>query len=437
MGEKRKLLAVALLAVLTFPVTVKSQTVEGEIPPVLLDLNSELRSNTWSVYAQGGLSWATGVWYESIDAKRSYGLSPAVGGGIDYNIRPWIRVGVEYLWSNFRREQRQSTLDPSVMPMKAYGNYLMNYHNGKLGVGLNFMELWPKRKAQWFNIYLGTGVGYTVGRGNEYGIWFSNTLTRNGETVPITGDINVSNESTLTINGGVTASNRHEGYECPYVPASLHIEADLCRRVTIGLKGEMDWILKRGDIAPKNYILGLATLRYNFVPNKVKAVARYYAGEVASLEAQVNDLQKALAESKAAAEKAGVEIDRLNGVTDDLRRGLDECEESKKGLVPAEKVSHVVYFPTNSSRFSKEEGEALKAFAATVHGKRLSLLAESSTSGASDYNQVLSEKRMERVIDALVEAGIPREDIHPTIAIGERNGIATVDGQRVTIVVEE
>ena len=35
------------------------------------DSNQELRTHTWSVYAQGGLSWATGVWYSNHDAKKS------------------------------------------------------------------------------------------------------------------------------------------------------------------------------------------------------------------------------------------------------------------------------------------------------------------------------------------------------------------------------
>ena len=74
---------------------------------------------------QGGLSWATGVWYENVNAKKSYGMAPAVGGGVDYTIRPWVRVGAEYMWSRYRREQRLSSLDAAQMPIKAYGNYLM------------------------------------------------------------------------------------------------------------------------------------------------------------------------------------------------------------------------------------------------------------------------------------------------------------------------
>lgn len=150
----------------------------GEIvltPP--RDLNSELRHRTWSFYTQGGLSWATGVWYRNLDAKRSYRQSAAAGGGVDFTIRPWVRVGAEYIWSRYRREQRLSALDTKAMPVKAYGNYMMNLHNAKLGVGLNLMEIWPERRVQWLNIWAGTGAGYTFGRGNEYGIHFSNTLT--------------------------------------------------------------------------------------------------------------------------------------------------------------------------------------------------------------------------------------------------------------------
>lgn len=105
------------------------------------NLNSELRRNTWSIYAEGGLSWATDVWYQSLNAKRSYNQSPAVGGGIDFTIRPWVRVGVEYLWSRYRREQRFSSLNTQKMPVKVYGNYMMNFHNAKLGVQFNFITV--------------------------------------------------------------------------------------------------------------------------------------------------------------------------------------------------------------------------------------------------------------------------------------------------------
>ena len=198
------------------------------------DLNSELRHRTWSVYAQGGLSWATGVWYRNLDAKRSYRQSAAAGGGVDLTIRPWVRVGAEYIWSRYRREQRLSALDAETMPVKAYGNYMMNLHNAKLGVGLNLMEIWPERQAQWLNIWAGTGAGYTFGRGNEYGIHFSNTLTQGGQTTPLTGGASISNDDAVTITGNVRTTNRHERFNTFYIPASLHVAADDAATAKLG-----------------------------------------------------------------------------------------------------------------------------------------------------------------------------------------------------------
>lgn len=252
--QKRRF--IPLLLAFLFAVAVQAQTEGGQ--------QKEARTGTWSIYAQGGLSWAGGVWYPNVDAKQSYNQSPAVGGGIDYTIRPWVRVGAEYLWSRYRREQRMPSIDAATMPVKAYGNYLMNYHNAKLGVGFNFMELWSGRQAKWLNIWLSTGVGYMMAKGNEYGIWFSTTVTENGVQKPVSGNIQVDNNSSVTIQGNVRTTNDHSSFNKFYIPASLHVEFDVNQQFTLGLKGEMDWIMSRGDIAPKNLIFGLATLRYHF-----------------------------------------------------------------------------------------------------------------------------------------------------------------------------
>ena len=212
--------------------------------------NAEVRRGSWSIFAEGGTSWATEVWYPTLNQRRSYELAPAVGGGIDYTIRPWIRVGGEYLWSRYRREQRVSSLDAKTMPIKVYGNYLMNFHNAKLGLGLNFMELWPRRGAQWLNLWLGTGLGYTMASGNEYAFLLNNTLTQGGKTIPLVSGTSVSNESSVVFSGGVRTTNRAESFETLYLPASLHLEADVSRQFSLGLKGELDWLLNRKGIAP-------------------------------------------------------------------------------------------------------------------------------------------------------------------------------------------
>lgn len=409
----------------------------GEIvltPP--RDLNSELRHRTWSFYTQGGLSWATGVWYRNIDAKRSYRQSAAAGGGVDLTIRPWVRVGAEYIWSHYRREQRLSALDTKAMPVKAYGNYMMNLHNAKLGVGLNLMEIWPERRAQWLNIWAGTGAGYTFGRGNEYGIHFSNTLTQGGQTTPLTGGASISNDDAITITGNVRTTNRHERFNAFYIPASLHVEADLCRRLTVGLKGEMDWLLNRGDIAPKWYAFALVTLRYNLVPSRARVQRAYYEGEISALGARLDALRLEADRSRARADEAEEALRLAETQNADLQGLLSDCEECRaRAEASAAPTSHYVQFDHNSSHVGGAEADRLRAFARSVRGERLSLVAEASTPGGEDYNVRLSERRLRRVVEILVGEGLSAGDLRPATAIGARNGKPSAEGRRVTITV--
>lgn len=418
-----------------------SRTAGGEIvltPP--RDLNSELRHRTWSFYTQGGLSWATGVWYRNLDAKRSYRQSAAAGGGVDLTIRPWVRVGAEYIWSRYRREQRLSALDAETMPVKAYGNYMMNLHNAKLGVGLNLMEIWPERRAQWLNIWAGTGAGYTFGRGNEYGIHFSNTLTQGGQTTPLTGGASISNDDAITITGNVRTTNRHERFNAFYIPASLHVEADLCRRLTVGLKGEADWLLNRGDIAPKGYAFALVTLRYNLVPSRARVQRAYYEGEISALGGQLDALRLEADRSRARADEAEEALRLAETRNADLQGLLSDCEECRaraeaEAVASAAPTSHFVQFDHNSSHVGGAEAERLRAFARSVRGERLALVAEASTPGGEDYNVRLSERRLRRVVEILVGEGLSAGDLRPATAIGARNGKPSAEGRRVTITV--
>ena len=416
-----------------FTVGAQAQTVdEGKANP-LRNTNKELRTNTWSIYAQGGLSWANGVWYPNIDAKSSYKQSPAVGGGIDFTIRPWVRIGADYIWSRYRREQRFSVIDNNVMPVKTYGNYMMNTHNIKLGVQFNLMEFWPARKAQWFNIWLGTGLGGTLARGNEYGVWISNT--KNGTSSSIGNDANISNDGTVTITGNVSTHNRHENFNKLYIPATLHIEADVSRQFTVGVKGEMDWLLNRQEVAPKHLIYALATVRYNFVQSRASKLRDYYDGEIAVLNDRANSLRQEADSEKARAEQEAQLRQKAEQENADLQRQLDDCQNSKKAVEAT--PEHYVQFAHNSSYMSREEKDRLRSFARSVKGEKLTIVAEASTPGTSDYNQLISERRMKRVVDLLLKEGFSLQDLQPQTAIGAKNGKKTFEGRRVTIKVKK
>ena len=417
-----------------FTVGAQAQTVGEGIADPPRDTNQELRTRTWSVYGQGGLSWTTDVWFHNVSAKKSYRMSPAVGGGVDYTIRPWVRVGAEYLWSRYRREQRFSELDTKVTLAKTYGNYQMNFHNIKLGAGFNFMELWPDRHAQWFNIWAGTGVGYTFAKGNEYGIWIGTTKTENGTTTPVFGDVRISNDATVTITGNVATANRHEKFNKLYIPLSLHFEADVCRQVTLGLKGETDWMVNRKNLAPKNLFFALATVRYNFVPSRARVQKDYYTDKLSALNDRMEALQREADAEKARADCEEAARRQAEQEKAELQRQLEDCEHSK---AVAEAPSHYVQFAHNSSFMSREEMDRLRSFARSMKGRKLSILAEASTPGTAEYNQAISERRLKRVVKLLLKEGFAPEDLHPQTAIGARNGKKTAEGRRVTITVKQ
>lgn len=372
--------ALSLWLVVLAVSVIKAQT-ENAVPTPPRDSNQELRTHVWSVYAQGGLSWATGVWYSNHDAKKSYKLAPAVGGGVDFTIRPWVRVGADYLWMRYRREQRFSVLDQTASPAKTYGNYLMNTHNAKLGVQFNFMELWSTRKAQWLNIWVGTGIGGTLARGTEYGMWVGNTITQGTTTTPVTSDISISNDATVTVTGNVLAANRHEKFRKLYIPATLHIEADVSRRFTLGVKGEMDWLLNRQDIAPKHYIYALATVRYNFVQSRARKLRDFYGNEMSALNDRNNALRQEAADAKARADREAYLREQAEQDKAGLKRQLDDCERSRQTAV--------------------------------------------------------EERRLKRVVKVLLREGFAPEDLHPQTAIGAQNGKANYEGRRVTITIKK
>lgn len=305
----------------------------------------------------------------------------------------------------------------------------------KLGVQFNFMEFWPNRKPQWLNIWMGTGLGGTFARGNEYGIWVGNTVSENGNTKPFFGDINISNDATVTVTGKVATVNRREKFDKLFIPATLHIEADVSRQFTLGLKGEMDWLLNRQEVAPKNLIYALATVRYNFVKSRASKLREFYGEEIAALNDRANSLRQEAEAEKARADSEAALRQQAEQHNSDLQRQLDDCQQGKK--VVAEAPEHYVLFANNSSYMSREETDRLRSFARSMKGEKLAILAEASTPGTPEYNQAISERRLKRVVKVLLKEGFAPEDLHPQTAIGAKNGKNNYEGRRVTITVKK
>ena len=182
----------------------------------------------------------------------------------------------------------------------------------------------------------------------------------------------------------------------------------------------------------------MATVRYNFVPSRARVQRAYYKSIVDDLNNQQKLLQDELEAAKAKAEREERSRQQAEERNDILLQQLADCESSKAMIEDQEHEpqTHFVQFDHNCFEFSSSEVERLKEFARSVMGKRLSILAEASTPGTEEYNQKLSERRLEKVVKALIDEGFTDEDLQPQIAIGEQNGKPSAEGRRVTITVE-
>ncbi len=225
--------------------------------------------------------------------------------------------------------------------------------------------------------------------------------------------------------------NRHEDYNKLYIPATLHLEADVTRQLTLGLKGEMDWLMSRGDIAPKNLIFGLVTIRYNFVKSKAAIQKAYYEGEISALNDRVNAALREAADANRRADAEAAARKRAEQENAELqRRPAENNNVAVEKLVSA---SHFVQFDHDVDTISKAEQERLKAFAQAAKGHKVGIVAEASTPGTAEYNQKLSERRLARVVDFLLDEGFKLEDIEPQSAIGSTNAKPDDTGRRVTL----
>ena len=230
------------------------------------------------------------------------------------------------------------------------------------------------------------------------------------------------------------STNRHEKFNKLYIPAILHLEADVSRQFTLGLKGEMDWLINHKKVAPESYTYAMATVRYNFVPSKARKLRNYYIDEWEKLNARANSLRQQTDAEKARAEREAALRQQAEQENSNLQHQLDDCQKSRQTV--AESPEHYVQFAHNSSYLTQEEMIRLRSFARSMKGQKLAILAEASTPGTPEYNQAISERRLKRVVSILLEEGFAAADLHPQTAIGARNGKATAEGRRVTITVK-
>lgn len=237
-------------------------------------VNAQRVDNTLSIYGQGGTSWATGTDFENVNASTGTTIAPLVGVGVNYYIRPEVRLGLNYEFSKFKREQRFDTFQPveSMLELSqfpeltdkdggiAYRNQWTQYHNIDLTAEYNIMGLWKNRSDKAFNLYVGTGIGVMFARGNTYTLGMGSELWVDPNNY-VNGSQVSDNWASLS---WVKAFNNRHSFNSLYVPLVLSAEYDLSTQWTLGVKGEYKFLFSSDDMAPNGVITTGVTVRYNF-----------------------------------------------------------------------------------------------------------------------------------------------------------------------------
>lgn len=427
------------------------------------------RTCTWSLYGEAGATISHGIGISNVNAAPWTSVSPEIGAGVSFNIRPWIRLGLNYDFSKYARELRFDKLQPlgdsagdgtididgnlsgDIVPDidgkpagdrlllektggLAYTKMWTQYHAADLTLEFNVMEIWKNRTDKRFNLYAGAGFGWLFARGNTYNIAMGNERWK--EKYKETTDI------------WLKAENTRHNYNTGYVPMLVSAEFDVSPIVTLGLQGNYKRLLKC-DNAPKGIGTVSMVVRLNLLGGKsgyVSKVSKLRESENAlaamrdmneavkeDCEDSVHSLKDDLADSEN-------EVARLKSELEDLKKENEalKSQAEEKPKMSRDTLGNIcVMFDFDSSKLRKQAKIELDDFAKRIkstEGYELFVTGEASASGDSRYNLRLSELRIESVISHLSKKGIDCSRAYRQ-PLGDTGKDSSKSAQRVTILI--
>ena len=447
----------------------------------LIDIGAQERGSgtyrtcTWSLYGEAGATMSHGIGISNVNAAPWTSVSPEIGAGVSFNIRPWIRLGLNYDFSKYARELRFNKLQPLDTPAGngtidtdgahtgdlsgdfsgeiipdidgtpagdrlllektgglAYTKMWTHYHATDLTLEFNVMEIWKNRTDKRFNLYAGAGFGWLFAKGNTYNIAMGNERWK--EKYKETTDI------------WLKAENTHHNYNTGYVPMLVSAEFDVSPIVTLGLQGNYKRLLKC-DNAPKGIGTVSMVVRLNLLGGKsgYKSKAsrlRESENALASMrdmnevlkdecEDSMSDLKDELAESQHEIEKLKSELEGLKKENEELKTQVEE--KPKHDTLD----TGCAMFDFDSYKLRPQAKAELNDFAnrlKSMEGYDLVVIGEASAIGDSGYNQRLSERRIGSVINYLGKKGIDCSSAYRQ-ALGDSRNDKSESAQRATILV--
>lgn len=443
----------------------------------LIDIGAQERGSgtyrtcTWSLYGEAGATTSHGIGISNVNAAPWTSVSPEIGAGVSFNIRPWIRLGLNYDFSKYARELRFNKLQPLDTPAGdgtidtdgthtgdlsgeiipdidgsgtgdrlllektgglAYTKMWTHYHATDLTLEFNVMEIWKNRTDKRFNLYAGAGFGWLFAKGNTYNIAMGNERWK--EKYKETTDI------------WLKAENTRHNYNSGYVPMLVSAEFDVSPIVTLGLQGNYKRLLKC-DNAPKGIGTVSMVVRLNLLGGKSgykSKASRLRESENAlaamrdmnevlkdECEDSMSDLKDELAESQHEIEKLKSQLEGLKKENEELKTQADE--KPKHDTLD----TGCAMFDFDSYKLRPQAKAELNDFAnrlKSMAGYDLVVIGEASAIGDSGYNQRLSERRIGSVINYLGKKGIDCSSAYRQ-ALGDSRNDKSESAQRATILV--
>ena len=417
----------------------------------LIDIGAQERGSgtyrtcTWSLYGEAGATMSHGIGISNVNAAPWTSVSPEIGAGVSFNIRPWIRLGLNYDFSKYARELRFDKLQPfgdsagdRLLLEKtgglAYTKMWTQYHATDLTLEFNVMEIWKNRTDKRFNLYAGAGFGWLFARGNTYNIAMGNERWKE--------------KYKETTNIWLKAENARHNYNTGYVPMLVSAEFDVSPIVTLGLQGNYKRLLKC-DNAPKGIGTVSMVVRLNLLGGKSgykskSHILRESQNALAAMtdmneavkedcEDSVNSLKDDLADSEN-------EVARLESELEDLKKENEalKSQSEEKPKMSRDTLGNIcVMFDFDSSKLRKQAKTELDDFAKRIkstEGYELFVTGEASSSGDSRYNLKLSELRIDSVISHLSKKGIDCSRAYRQ-PLGDTGKYSSKSAQRVTILI--
>lgn len=401
--------------------------------------NDTVRTNTWSVYVQGGVGGYGDMRGEQFVGKKY--IAPNAAIGVKYNIRPWVRMGLNVGWTYLKDADKGTVTSTTTTPnyqvngrtgtLETVGVRLQNRNmtqmlGADLNIDLNIMDIWHNRRAQKFNLWVGAGAGFMKGW-NTY----SNTWAFDANCVAQGNDhMNIYSHSWIESD---QVKHNPSGL---YIPLSLSAEWDLAPKWTLGVIGQYKILPQERSYMPKSMWDAGLVLRYNFV------------GKKQGIYSNKSKYLKALA----ALDAARMAQENCEKSSANLQRMLDEANAKNRALMadnaklknqpapePVVLEGGLVYFQNASSELTPEGQQVVNRVAKAMkelNGKQVMLIGSANTPGSTTLNMRLSKQRVQTVKEALLSAGVSESQIAETYAVGEYGMTADEACRRVVIVVK-